>query len=85
MDELIANGIELQRNYAHKYCSPTRSAIQSGRHPMHVNVMNIDPNFYNPEDFDILLGEPDFKEMDEKTRDELGLDAIVERPSSSLV
>ena len=50
MDELIANGIELQRNYAHKYCSPTRSAIQSGRHPMHVNVMNIDPNFYNPED-----------------------------------
>ena len=50
MNALISSGINLQRNYVHKYCSPTRSAIQSGRHPMHVNVMNINPNYYNPND-----------------------------------
>ena len=50
MNSLVQSGIELNRNYVHKYCSPTRSAIQSGRHPMHVNVMNLNPNFYNPED-----------------------------------
>jgi arylsulfatase I/J len=50
MDALVAQGIELTRNYVHKYCSPTRSAIQSGRHPMHVNVMNLNPNYHNPQD-----------------------------------
>ena len=33
-----------------KYCSPTRSAIQSGRAPYHVNVLNADPAVYNPND-----------------------------------
>eukprot|EP00035_Acanthoeca_spectabilis_P003368 m.92872 g.92872 ORF g.92872 m.92872 type:complete len:439 (-) comp12086_c0_seq2:653-1969(-) len=28
-------------------CSPTRSALQSGRHPYHVNIVNADPTIYN--------------------------------------
>ena len=32
----------------HKYCSPTRSSIISGRRPAAVNVLNDDPRFYNP-------------------------------------
>ena len=43
-------GMELDRNYAFKFCSPTRSAIQTGRNPIHVNVQNLDPNNYNPRD-----------------------------------
>ena len=33
-----------------KFCSPTRSAAQTGRNPIHVNVQNLDPNNYNPKD-----------------------------------
>ena len=33
-----------------KFCSPTRSAAQTGRNPIHVNVQNLDPNNYNPND-----------------------------------
>ena len=40
LDSLVASGIELDRHYAYKCCSPTRSAVQSGRHPMHVNALN---------------------------------------------
>ena len=43
MTALVKEGIELDRHYAFKYCSPSRSALQSGRHPIHVNVMNTDP------------------------------------------
>ena len=35
---------------ADKYCSPTRTAIQSGRNPYHVNPLNADPDIYNPAD-----------------------------------
>ena len=34
----------------HKYCSPTRSSLQSGRLPIHVNVLNADMSSYNPHD-----------------------------------
>lgn len=34
----------------YKYCSPTRSAIQSGRNPYHVNPLNAGPEIYNPQD-----------------------------------
>ena len=34
----------------HKYCSPTRSSIQSGRLPYHVNVLNDDMSIWNPQD-----------------------------------
>ena len=50
MNELVAEGIELDRHYVYKYCSPTRSAIQSGRNPFHVNPLNAGPEIYNPED-----------------------------------
>ena len=40
IDALIADGILLERNYVFKYCSPSRCALQSGRNPVHVNVVN---------------------------------------------
>jgi arylsulfatase A-like enzyme len=41
MDKLISEeGLELSRNYVFKYCSPSRCALQSGRNPIHVNVVN---------------------------------------------
>jgi len=40
LDKLVQAGIELDRMYAYKYCSPTRSSILSGRLPHHVNEQN---------------------------------------------
>jgi len=40
MDKLADNGVILRRHYVHKFCSPTRSSIQTGRAPIHVNVQN---------------------------------------------
>ena len=50
LSSLITEGIELDQFYAFKFCSPTRSAIQSGRNPIHVNVQNYQPVVYNFED-----------------------------------
>jgi arylsulfatase B len=50
IDDLVAQGLELQRHYVHKFCSPTRSSIQSGRLPVHVNLVNGDPTISNPRD-----------------------------------
>ena len=50
MDRLVAQGVELNRHYAFKYCSPSRVAFQSGRHPMHSTVLNTDPSWVNDED-----------------------------------
>jgi len=50
MNALVREGVELNRHYAFKYCSPTRSAIQSGRNPIHVNVLNLPRGHYNPQD-----------------------------------
>ena len=46
LDALVAEGIELTRFYAFKYCSPSRSAFISGRNPIHVNVVNGAVSFY---------------------------------------
>ena len=35
---------------AFKYCSPSRCALQSGRSPIHVNVLNNDFREHNPAD-----------------------------------
>ena len=40
MNALRADGIELDRHYAYRFCSPTRSSLMSGRYPMHVNQFN---------------------------------------------
>jgi arylsulfatase I/J len=50
MDALVREGIELDRAYAFMFCSPSRSALQSGRNPYHVNVMNAEPSVYNSSD-----------------------------------
>ena len=50
LDELVRDGIELDRHYVFKVCSPTRSAAQTGRNPLHVNAVNLDPLNYNPKD-----------------------------------
>jgi arylsulfatase I/J len=50
LSSLVQEGVELDRMYSFKFCSPSRSAIQSGRNPIHVNVQNLDPTFANRED-----------------------------------
>ena len=50
MDALVRDGIELDRAYAYKYCSPSRSALQTGRDPYHVNVLNAEPSIVNRSD-----------------------------------
>ena len=42
LDQLAKDGITLDRFYVHKYCSPSRSSLQTGRLPVHVNVINSD-------------------------------------------
>ena len=50
MDRLVREGIELDRAYAFKFCSPSRSALQTGRDPYHVNVVNAEPSIANRSD-----------------------------------
>lgn len=50
VDALLAEGVELDRFYTYKICSPSRCAIQTGRNPIHVNVVNVPPEVYNPND-----------------------------------
>jgi len=40
MDSLVKDGLELNRHYVHFACTPTRSSFQSGRLPVHVQLMN---------------------------------------------
>ena len=50
LNDLVKEGIELDRHYVFKFCAPTRAAAQVGRNPIHVNTVNNDPNNYNPHD-----------------------------------
>lgn len=50
LDYLRENGVELDRFYTHKICSPSRCAVQSGRSPIHVNVQNVKPEVVNADD-----------------------------------
>jgi len=50
MNTLVREGVELDRHYAFPVCSPSRSAIQSGREPLQVNAINLRPFNYNPKD-----------------------------------
>lgn len=43
LDELVASGIHLTRHYVHPMCTPTRTSVQSGRLPVHVNTLLGDP------------------------------------------
>ena len=46
MLDQLKRGIELDSMYAFKFCAPSRSAIQSGRNPIHVNVQNYQPTVW---------------------------------------
>ena len=41
IDRLVATGIELDRFYTYKFCSPSRSSLLTGRLPQHVNMHNL--------------------------------------------
>ena len=38
LDALVHNGIRLHRHYVHRFCTPSRTSLQSGRLPVHVNT-----------------------------------------------
>ena len=40
MNGLVEDGIELDRAYVYKYCSPSRSSFMTGRLPYHVQQVN---------------------------------------------
>ena len=37
IDSLVKEGLELDQHYVYRFCSPSRSALISGRLPIHVN------------------------------------------------
>jgi leishmanolysin-like peptidase len=43
LDNLMASGTELTRHYAYSTCVPSRGALMTGRHPIHVNTKSADP------------------------------------------
>lgn len=47
---LAAEGMLLDRFYGHKFCGPSRAAIQTGRNPIHVNVLDSNLDAYNLKD-----------------------------------
>ena len=47
---MVAAGIDLQRHYGFKSCSPSRCSFQSGRLPVHVLDANTVPESFNPND-----------------------------------
>jgi arylsulfatase B len=50
LDALVAEGVELNRFYGHKFCGPSRAALQSGRLPIHVTVLDNPLPSVNPKD-----------------------------------
>ena len=52
LDALVKEGVELDRFYGHKFCGPSRAALQSGRLPIHVTVLDNPLPSVNPKDPD---------------------------------
>jgi len=50
IDSLAKNGLQLDRFYTEKICSPSRSALLTGRFGIHVNQQNVVPEVHNPDD-----------------------------------
>ena len=44
LDKLAAEGVLLMRHYVHYTCTPTRSAVQTGRLPVHVQLSLKNPD-----------------------------------------
>lgn len=38
LDALVSEGVRLTRHYVHRFCTPSRTSLQSGRLPVHVNT-----------------------------------------------
>jgi len=47
---LASEGVIFDRLYAHKFCGPSRAAIQTGRLPIHVTVLDDNLADHNPKD-----------------------------------
>ena len=43
LDAIVADGVRLTRHYVHRFCTPSRTSLQSGRLPVHVNTGLGDP------------------------------------------
>ena len=50
IDSLAATGIILDRFYAYRFCSPSRSSFLTGRNCIHVNTGNDPLTLWNPSD-----------------------------------
>lgn len=50
LDALARQGVILDRHYTFKFCSPSRSALHTGRNPIHVNSLNSDLSSVNLSD-----------------------------------
>merc|ERR1740133_960199 len=55
IDAHLATGIDLQRMYVFKYCSPTRSSLMTGRLPLHVTQNNKNNDVANPGGADLRM------------------------------
>ena len=55
IDALHETGIDLQRLYVFKYCSPSRSSLMSGRLPLHVTQNNKNNEVTNPGGVDLRM------------------------------
>jgi len=55
IDQLVAEGLELDRHYVYSSCSPSRASFQSGRLPVHCSKSNgdglLDPTHGIPSEF----------------------------------
>ena len=50
IDNLVKEGLQLDHHYVFNWCSPSRSALLSGRLPIHVNDVDTSETCYNPND-----------------------------------
>ena len=51
IDSLVKEGLQLDQHYVYNWCSPSRSALLSGRLPIHVNdEAKVSNAAYNPKD-----------------------------------
>jgi len=48
LDDLATSGLQLERMYVYRGCSPSRSSFQTGRLPVHVSMDNGDGGITNP-------------------------------------
>ena len=55
IDALASSGLQMERMYAYKYCSPSRSSFLSGRLPIHVTQNNKNNDITNPGGADLRM------------------------------